>query len=124
MIVVLLDRRAEKERPILVQQEQQAREITGAVVVQALLAQAAGLDVAVVVEDGEGVTVLQDARLLISYRGRGLDIEGARRGVAVFCPVLAARRHKLWSAHCPLLLAESPQCRGKPRRNRGSCGPR
>ena len=48
----------------------EARQVARALVVQALLAEAAGRDVAVVIEDGERVAVLEHARPLVRRAGR------------------------------------------------------
>ena len=50
--------------------------IARALVVQALLAEPAGLDVAVVVEDGERVAVLEHPGPLVGQAGGGQDVIG------------------------------------------------
>src|SRR5262249_30502017 len=50
--------------------------VPGAVVIKALLAKAAGLDVPVVVEDGERVPVLEHPGLLVCRAGDGQDVVG------------------------------------------------
>jgi hypothetical protein len=73
-VVLVADRRGQEEGAGPFQFQHQAGQVAGALVVESFLAQAAGLDVAVVVEDGEGVAVLEDARAVVRRAGGGEDV--------------------------------------------------
>jgi len=73
--VVLAHRRAEQKRPSLIDQEPQPAEETRAFVIEALFAQASGLDIAKAVEHRKRISLLKHARLLIHSRGGGEDVE-------------------------------------------------
>ena len=78
-IVLLLDRRAQEERPVRLQLKQEARQIAGALVVESLFPQPTRLDVAVAVEHSKAVAVFQDARMLVGDgRGRANVVRAAR----------------------------------------------
>ena len=74
LVVLVTDRGTEEERRPAVQLEDQAGQVSRTFVVQPLLAQAAGLDVAVVVEDGERVAVLEHPGPVVGDAGRGQDM--------------------------------------------------
>ena len=81
--VVVADRGAQQRRALAVDGEIKVREVAGVAVVDALGAARAGEGVAVVVEDREGVAVLQRARAALLQRRRERDEElraGAGRG--------------------------------------------
>ena len=81
--IVVLDDRAEQQRPAVVDQQLQAGQEARVLVIEPLGAALAGHDVAVVVEHAEGVAVLEGARPpLLQRRGRRdveLDDQGAQR---------------------------------------------
>lgn len=68
--VVLLERRVQQHRPLAVDAQFEVREIAGAVVVDAEVAGAVGMDVAVAIEHRERVAVLEHARAVARPRGR------------------------------------------------------
>ncbi len=74
-LVVFLDARAEQQRPHAVQPQPESGHVTGAFVIQALLAGAKDADVAVQVEHRERVAVLKDCRALANARRSGQDVE-------------------------------------------------
>ncbi len=65
----------EQQRPLLADAQHQARQVAGALVVDPLLGEADGLDVAVAVEQRERVLVLEDLVLVIGQRGACQNIE-------------------------------------------------
>ena len=73
--VVVLDRRAQKERSAIVDQQLQARKEARVVVEQSLRAGFTRRDVAVMVEHAEGIAVLEGARAPLLQRGRRWDVE-------------------------------------------------
>ena len=80
--VVVLDRRAQKEGPAIVDEQLQARKEARVVVEQSFRAGFARRDVAVVVEHAEGVAVLEGARTPLLQRGGCRNVElhrGCRR---------------------------------------------
>lgn len=106
-VVVFLDGGAEEERPVGAEAEQQAGEEAGAVEVEAFLAEADGLDVAVMVEDGEGVALFEDSGLVVGGRRRGDDVKGGflRRG---FVAVVA--HHRVLADHRDTSVLWLPGC--------------
>ncbi len=81
--VVVADRRAQEHRAVAVDGQIEVRQVAGVAVVDALGAARAGEGVAVVVEDREGVAVLQRARAALLQRGGEGNEElwrGAGRG--------------------------------------------
>ena len=66
--VVALGGRPQQQRPFLADAQHQARQVARALVVDPLLGEADGLDVAVAVEQGERVLVLEDLVLVIGQR--------------------------------------------------------
>src|SRR5262249_20223687 len=86
LVVLVPDGRAQEKRPVPFQLQQQAGEEARALVVQALLAEAAGLDVAVMVEDGARGPVLEHPGPLVRHAGGGQDV------VSAAVPVGPARR--------------------------------
>ena len=80
LIVFVAHRRAEEERAAAFQVEQEAREKSCAVVIEAFFTEAAGLDVAVVIEDAERVAVLEHARSFVGETRRRQDAERAAVG--------------------------------------------
>ena len=73
--IVVLDGRAEEERPAAVQRELVARQEPGVFVEDALGCPLAGEDVAVVVEHGEGIAVLEGAGAPLQQRRGGRNVE-------------------------------------------------
>ena len=73
-IVLLLHRRRQQQRPPPADAQLQPRQEAGAVVVDALLAQADRLDVAEAVEHRERLVVLEHARAIVGTRRRRLDV--------------------------------------------------
>ena len=105
LVVLVPDIRAEEERPAPFQLQEQAGEIARPLVVQTFLAQSARLDIAVVVEDREGVAVLEHAGPLISQAGGGQDVIRAPPGLRLWRRVVGngtvmPRRRSAVIAHC------------------------
>lgn len=74
-LVVFLDACAEKQRPQAVQPQPQPRDVARALVIEALLSRAVHPDVAVQIEHGEGVAVLQHRIAFARARRGGQDVE-------------------------------------------------
>ena len=74
-LVVVLDPRAQQQRPPIVQPQAESREVPGPFVIQPLLAGAERADVAGQIEEREGVAVLQDRAAIAGARRRGEDVE-------------------------------------------------
>jgi hypothetical protein len=74
LVILVADGGTQEERPPPFHSQQQAGEVARPLVVQALLAKAARLDVAVVVEDGEGVPVLEHPGPFVGGAGSGQDV--------------------------------------------------
>src|SRR5262249_43314149 len=120
---------AEEERPAAFEFEDESGEVARALVVEALLAQAAGADFAVVVEDGEGVAVLEHAGVFVADAGRGEDVVGAvgvggghdaspRRGaqwVVWFLWALGAAARRPYEPPSGLRWGGAPGTRSRPR---------
>ena len=77
--VVVLDRRAQKEGPAIVDEQLQARKEARVVVEQSFRAGFARRDVAVVIEHAEGVAVLEGTRTPLLQRGGCRNVELHRR---------------------------------------------
>jgi hypothetical protein len=73
--VVFAHRRAEQQRSPILHQQPQPAEKPCPLVIQSLLAQARRLNVAITVEYGERVALLEYARLLVNARGGGEDVK-------------------------------------------------
>src|SRR5580765_2340982 len=73
-IVVVLDARTEEQRAVAIQPQTKSRQITRALVIQALLTQPDRGDIACVVEDRERIAVLENRRPLRRLR-RCEDVE-------------------------------------------------
>ena len=74
LVVPVSDGRTQEERPAPFEFQHQAGQEPRTLVIKALLAQAAGLDVAIVVKDGERVPVLEHAGPFIGDAGSGQDV--------------------------------------------------
>ena len=74
LVVLVPDRRTQEKRSAPLQLQQQAGEVAGIFVVQSFLAEPAGLDVAVVVEHGKRVPMLEHPGALVRQAGSGQDV--------------------------------------------------
>ena len=74
-LVVVLDAGAQEERTPIVQAQPEAREIARSFVIQALLARAERPDVAVEIEQREGIVVLEHRAALAGARRGRQDVE-------------------------------------------------
>jgi hypothetical protein len=74
-LVVLLDACAEEEQALVVQPQPEPREISRALVVDALVARTERAHVAVQIEKGERITVLENETLFSSLRSGREDVE-------------------------------------------------
>src|SRR3984957_9408799 len=74
--IVVLDIGAEQERPLSVDQDAQIGKVAGVLVKEAFGIAAAGGDVAVMVEHGERIVVLEGSRATLQYGSRCRDVEG------------------------------------------------
>ena len=119
LVVVSRDHRAQEQRPAAVELEQQAGEEARALVIQALLADPAGIDVAVAIEDSERVAVPEHAVCSSAGLKAARSCDGGRRPPAVAHGVATAERstgapmaqNRTWSSRCrPAPAADHSPC--------------
>ena len=100
--LVLVDDRAQEERPLAVQPELQMRQVAGVAIEKPFRGVLDRADVAIAVEHGEGIAVLQVAERPLDQRRLRLDLM-IKAGLVVLC--LTRRRDEVESAfdHCFVL---------------------
>ena len=106
-VVFLVNGGAEKERPLALELEDRTGQEARALVKEPLFAQPAGHRVAVAVEDGEGLAVLEDAGLCLGQAGgRQQVIRSEVGGIQLWLALLGFDRsgpsasHLLSAASC------------------------
>ena len=72
--VVLLDRRAEQQRPLPIEGQLEMGQKTGPFVIEAMRAGSQRMDVAVLIEQAERVAVLQHLDVVVGQRGGGHNL--------------------------------------------------
>src|SRR5262249_54955165 len=93
LIILVTNRGSQEERGMAIQPEGQARQVPCPVVIQALFAQAAGLDLAEMVEHSERVAVFENTIPIIDDAGGSQNVVRIAFGRSFWSGVGGGARH-------------------------------